>query len=76
MHCKSLLYRVHNYGQMCLLYKGFGSIGFVTLVQPFRFSHYRMYVISWCGLLEVRLDRTTNVTYDMLYNGWGIGIVL
>jgi hypothetical protein len=35
-----------------------------------------MDIISWCGPLEVGLDRSTNVMYGMLYNGWGIGIVL
>jgi hypothetical protein len=33
-------------------------------------------VISWCGPLDDGFDRATNVTYDMLYNGWGTGIVL
>jgi hypothetical protein len=43
---------------------------------PNGFGHYRMNVISWCGPLEVGLDRATNVTYGMLCNGWGTGIVL
>jgi hypothetical protein len=33
-------------------------------------------VISWCGPLEVGLNHTTNVTYGMLCNSWGTGIVL
>jgi hypothetical protein len=62
---------------VCVLYEGFGSIGFVTTVQPFQwFGHYRTDVISRCGPPEVGLDRATNVTYGMLCNGWGTGIVL
>jgi hypothetical protein len=34
-----------------------------------------MDIISWCGPLEVRLNRATNVKYGMLCNGWGIGRV-
>jgi hypothetical protein len=40
------------------------------------FNHYRTNVISWCGPLEVELDHATNVTYNMLCNSWGTGIVL
>jgi hypothetical protein len=39
-------------------------------------GHYRTNVISQCEPLEVRLSCAANVTYGMLCNGWGIGIVL
>jgi hypothetical protein len=62
---------------MCALCEGCGSIGFVTLMQPFpRFGHYRTNVTSWCGPLGVGPDRATSVTYGMLCNGWGTGIIL
>jgi hypothetical protein len=32
--------------------------------------------LSWCGPLEVGLNRDTNVMYGMLYNGCGTSIVL
>jgi hypothetical protein len=34
-----------------------------------------MNIISWSGPLEIGLDRTTNVKYGMLCNGWGTGRV-
>ena len=40
------------------------------------YGHYRTDIISYCGSLEVGLDRAINVTYGMLCNDWGTGIVL
>jgi hypothetical protein len=62
---------------MCVLYEGCGSIGFVTLMQPFPMVwSLQDDVISWCEPLGIRPDRATNVTYGMLCNGWGTDIVL
>jgi hypothetical protein len=71
-----LLYMLALWSNVCVI-RGFGSIGFVTIVKPSQwFCHYRTDVISWCGPLEVGLDRTTNVTYGMSCNGWSTDIVL
>jgi hypothetical protein len=71
-----LLYMLALWLNVCVI-RGFGSISFVTTMQPFQwFGHYRMNIISWCGPLEVRFDCTTNITYGMLCNGWGTDIVL
>jgi hypothetical protein len=64
------------WSNVCVI-RGFGSIGFVTTCNHFQwFGYYKTNVISWCGPLEIGLDRATNVMYGMLYNGLEIGIVL
>jgi hypothetical protein len=50
---------------MCVLYRGFGSNGFVTKVQSFPMDgHYRTNIINSVGHLEVRLDRAASFMYD------------
>jgi hypothetical protein len=61
---------------MCVLYRGFGSNGFVTKVQPFLMDdHYRMDIISDVG------HPTSNLVVSLVLrtvacNGWDTGIVL
>ena len=62
----------------CVFYMGFWIHWFRDhgAIIPQWYGHYRTDVISRCGSLEVRLDLVANVTYGMLCNGWGTGIVL
>jgi hypothetical protein len=61
---------------VCVLYKGFGSNGFVTKVQPFSMvGHYKMDVIS--GMGHLRSDLVVPlVLRTVACNGWGTGIIL
>jgi hypothetical protein len=51
------------YGQMCVLYKGFGSIGFVTLVQPFPNG---LLTIGWMSLVSGGYSRSNSIVPLML----------
>ena len=64
------------YGQLCVLYRGFGFTGFMTKVQPFSIDgHYRTDVINGVG--HPRSDSVVLlVLRTIVYNGWGISIVL
>ena len=72
-----LLYVLALWSNVCIIW-GFGSIGFMTMMQLFPMvGHYRTDVISLCGSLRIGPDCAANVTYDMFScNGWGTGIVL
>jgi hypothetical protein len=61
---------------VCVLYRGFGSNGFVTKVQPFPMDgHYKMDIISGVG--HPRLDSVMPLVLCMVTcNGWSTGIVL
>jgi hypothetical protein len=63
-------------GQMCVLYRGFGSNGFVTNMQSFPMDdYYRTDIISGVG--HLRSDSVLPlVLYTVACNGWGISIVL
>jgi hypothetical protein len=64
------------WSNVCVLYGGFGSNGFVNKVQSFPMvDHYRTDIISGVG--HLRLDSVVPLVLCMVVcNRWGIGIVL
>jgi hypothetical protein len=63
------------WSNVCLLYGGSGSNGFMTKVPPFPMvGHYRTDIISDVG--HLRLDSVVPLVLCMVaYNGWGTDIV-
>jgi hypothetical protein len=62
-----LLYMLALWSNVCVI-QGCGSIGFMTLVHTFDLG-FKCVCYTTLAVLKVRLDRTANVTYDMLFNG-------